>query len=169
MRYWIKAALFAAGLAFSAGMAFAQDAAPSEGPLAAKLTVERVVFDEESKKETLVAAETAAPGDLLQYKGTYTNISEVPLAGLVVKGPIPSNTVFSEGGLSVSAKATLEVLIEGEPWQTLPAYKTVKQPDGKEERVVASPSDYKELRWKIWEALEPKETLVTIYRVKVEQ
>jgi len=113
MRYWIKAALFAAGLAFSAGMAFAQDAAPSEGPLAAKLTVERVVFDEESKKETLVAAETAAPGDLLQYKGTYTNISEVPLAGLLVKGPIPSNTVFSEGGLSVSAKATLEVLIEG--------------------------------------------------------
>jgi len=169
MRYWIRAALVAAGAILSAGTAFAQDASPSEGPLSAKLVVQRVVLDEESKKETLVTAESASPGDVLQYTGTYKNVSDQPLAGLVVRGPIPSNTVFSEGGLSISAKASLEVLIEGEPWQALPAYKTVRQLDGTEERVPAKPTDYKEVRWKVSEALDPQESLVTVYRVRVSQ
>jgi len=167
MKHWIRSAFLTASLAFWISGAAAQD--DPEGPLVAELSVERVEVDEESKEETLIAAEAASPGDLLQYTGRYTNTSEEPLAGLVINGPIPANTIFEEGGLSVSQEADLEVLIEGEAWQGLPASKTVTMQDGSKKRVPATPADYRQIRWRLTDVLAPEATLVTVYRVRVEQ
>ncbi|WP_011580857.1 MULTISPECIES: hypothetical protein [Chelativorans] len=165
MKHWIRAFFIAAGFAIAPFSAVAQEA--SQSPIEAKLVVQRVEFDAETKKEMLISAKTASPGDVLQYTGTYTNLSDTPLAGLVINGPIPDNTIFTTDALKVLDDATFEVLVPGEPWQTLPARKTIKKPDGTEVRVPAGPEDYKEIRWKLSDPLAPEETLTTVYRVKV--
>lgn len=165
MRHWIKAAL-AVGLAFLPGIAAAQE---STGPLSASLAVERVEIDQETNKEVMKPADTASPGDLLQYTARYTNVSEEPLSGLVVNGPVPANTVFLKEGLAISQEASLEVLIAGEPWQGVPAFKTVTLEDGTKKRVPAEPADYREIRWRLADPLAPKATLVAIYRVRVKE
>lgn len=163
---WIKIILFAAGLTTLSCLASAQDN-PTEGPLTAKLAVASVVIDPATNKEVLKPAGTAAPGDTLQYTSSYSNVSGQPLSGLIVNGQIPPNTTFLPSGLSISQDATLEVLIDGESWQELPAYKTVTREDGTTERVKATEADYKQIRWQLAGPLEAGESLVTTYRVQV--
>lgn len=165
VRFWFVSACFAVALALAPWGASAQDQKPA-GPLSASLAVQSVEV-EEGGKETLSSAEAAAPGDLLQYTGRYSNVSPEPLPGLVINGPIPANTSFVKAGLAVSHKAAFEVLIDGEPWQGLPAYKTVSLPDGTQNRVEAEASDYRQVRWRLADALAPGATLVTVYRVQV--
>jgi uncharacterized repeat protein (TIGR01451 family) len=167
MKHWIKSTFLVVGLAFWVSGAVAQD--EPEGPLVAALAVERIDIDGETQEEALVAADVASPGDLLQYTGRYTNISEEALTGLVINGPIPTNTVFEEDGLSVSQKADFEVLVEGEPWQSLPAFKMITMQDGSKMRVPATADDYRQIRWRLNEALVPEATLVTVYRVRVSE
>lgn len=168
MRHWTKALMLAAVLGLASWTASAQEA--SESPLMTNLAVEKVEIDEESEEEVLTPAPTASPGDLLQYTGRYTNVSDAPLNGLVVNGSIPVNTVFSEEGTSASVAAVFEVLVSGEDdWQSLPAFKTVTSEDGTETRVPAEPADFREIRWRLAGPLEPEETVVTVYRVHVAQ
>ncbi|PST27363.1 hypothetical protein C7U60_02435 [Mesorhizobium plurifarium] len=159
--------LAAAWVAFASSFAAAQEQKPAS-PLAASLSVQSVAVDE-GGKESFSPAKSAAPGDLLQYTGRYGNMSKEPLSGLVINGPIPANTFFVDAGRAVSHKAAFEVLIEGEPWQVLPAYKTDILEDGTKSRVEAQASDYRQIRWRLSEALAPGATLVTTYRVRVEQ
>ncbi|WP_457813422.1 hypothetical protein [Sinorhizobium meliloti] len=51
----------------------------------------------------------------------------------------------------------------------MPAYKTVTLEDGTKSRVEAEASDYRQIRWRVSEALPPGATLVTTYRVQVEK
>nr|WP_274868110.1 hypothetical protein [Sinorhizobium meliloti] len=167
MRHSITSSIFAAGLMLLSWSAAAQDQKPAS-PLSANLGVQSVEIGE-GGKETFSPAEAAAPGDLLQYTGRYENVAKEPLSGLVIIGPIPSNTSFVDAGRAVSLKAAFEVLIDGESWQGVPAYKTVTLEDGTKSRVEAEASDYRQIRWRVSEALPPGATLVTTYRVQVEK
>jgi uncharacterized repeat protein (TIGR01451 family) len=142
-----------------------------ESPLSAVLVAQRVELTEGedgAMVETLVEAATAAPGDVLQYTGTYTNMSDTPMVGLIVNGPVPSGTGYVGGSQSASVDAVFEVLIEGEEWQELPAYKTITDENGAEQRVEANPSDYQQVRWRLNEALAPEASAQTSYRVAVD-
>jgi uncharacterized repeat protein (TIGR01451 family) len=165
VRHWIISSLLAAGLSLASWNVLAQEQA---APLSASLAAQSVETGEDGK-ETFSSADAAAPGDLLQYTGRYSNVSKEPLSGLIINGPIPANTSFIDAGLAVSQKAAFEVLIEGESWQSVPAYKTVVLADGTKSRVVAEASDYRQIRWRLAEALAPGATLVTVYRVQVGQ
>jgi hypothetical protein len=61
------------------------------------------------------------------------------------------------------------VLVEGEPWQSLPAFKMITMQDGSKMRVPATADDYRQIRWRLNEALVPEATLVTVYRVRVSE
>lgn len=166
----IRSTLLAAGFAVLAGSAIAQDAAPAApaaAPLTAQLAVAAVTIDKATSKEVLAPAGAAVPGDVLQYSSSYKNVSDQPLGGLVVNGQIPANTAFTAAGLSVSQQATFQVLVEGEDWQGLPAYKTVKHDDGTTERVEATDADYTQIRWQLSGPLPAGATLLTVYRVRV--
>ncbi|MDW9416833.1 hypothetical protein GOB15_20800 [Sinorhizobium meliloti] len=167
MRHSITSSIFAAGLMLLSWSAAAQEQKPAS-PLSASLGVQSVEIGE-GGKETFSPAEAAAPGDLLQYTGRYDNVAKEPLSGLVINGPIPSNTSFVDAGRAVSLKAAFEVLIDGESWQGVPAYMTVTLEDGTKSRVEAEASDYRQIRWRVSEALAPGATLVTTYRVQVEK
>lgn len=168
---WIAPGIIAVAMVLLPLAAQAQDqdqAQTQTGPLEATLMVEAVTVDQESGEETLVQAASAGPGTVLQYTGLYSNVSDDPLTGIIVRGPVPENTTFIPENLSASEPSEFEVLVEGEPWQTLPAYKTVTKEDGTTERVEALPSDYMEIRWRLTEPLEPDVTLTTIYRVRID-
>lgn len=157
--------IFAAGLIGSADPAHAQE---GDNPLAAKLTVTKVV-NAGTEDEAAVDAKTAGPGDILEYNGSYSNVSEEPLEGIMIEGPIPDGTGYVPDATEASLAATFQVLVEGEDWQELPAYKTIVLEDGTEERVEAGPSDYVQIRWALEEPLAPSTTFTTQYRVRVSQ
>lgn len=148
-----------------------QPAETSESPLTAVLEAVRVDLVQAADGtmvEKLVPADTVLPGNILEYTGSYTNISASSLIGLIVNGPIPASTNYVEGTQSVSIGAVFEVLIEGEDWQEIPAYKTVTDENGQPQKVEASASDYAQLRWRLTEPLDPEGVAKTTYRVIVD-
>lgn len=144
--------------------------AETESPVQAILEaflVQVTKKDDGSTVETLVVATTAAPGDVIEYKATYTNVSENALTGLVANGPIPASTTYVDKSANITEGAVFEVLIPDEEWQELPAYKSVTDENGKVVRVEATSADYTALRWRISGALDPEKQIVAKYRVKV--
>lgn len=142
----------------------------AESPITGTLEGFRVEFttaEDGSLRETLVVANSASPGDVLEYRGRYSNVSDSDLIGLIVNGPVPNGTTYIDGSQSINATATFEVQIQDEPWQELPAYKTIVNADGEEIRVEAGPSDYQQLRWRLEGSLEPETTAEMRYRVRV--
>lgn len=140
--------------------------APLTAVLSANL-VELVADEDGNMVETLVIADTAVPGDIIQYTGTYENTSQEPLIGLIINGPIPSGTRYLGGSQSASVDAVFEVLIEGEDWQELPAYRTITDENGEEQQIEATAADFLQLRWRLGEPLEPDTSAISVYRVTV--
>lgn len=181
MKHLIPTLLVTLGLLMSPMTLLAQEAEtappPEEGvveaaesPITAVLSAYRIEMTTDAdgnRVESRVEAATASPGDILEYTATYTNVSEAPMVGLIVNGPVPSGTEYLEESQMVTVAAVFEVLIEGEEWQELPAYKTVTDEAGVETRVEADASDYQQLRWRLEEGLEPDTAVETIYRVQV--
>lgn len=148
----------------------AREGAEATIPITATLEafiVRRGVDAEGNPTETLLTAETASPGDIIQYSAVYENVSEAPLAGLIMNGPVPSGTTFVSASQQIDTEAVFEVLISDEPWQELPAFKTIVDANGKEQRVEAVPSDYRQLRWRLDDSIAPEGVVTSIYRVRV--
>jgi uncharacterized repeat protein (TIGR01451 family) len=150
------------------------DEAPAEeapAPLTATLSAQIVEFVTDADGnlvERLTDGTVAVPGDIIQYTAVYENISEAPLIGLIVNGPVPASTGYLGGSESINVDATFEVLIEGEEWQGLPAFKTVVDETGEAQRVEATPADYLQVRWRLDGALDPETAVTAIYRVAVD-
>ena len=147
-----------------------QATAEAESPITALLEafiVNLVEDGDGNMVEELVVATRAEPGDTILYRTTYTNVSDASLAGLVANAPIPAGTTYLADTASISAEAVFEVLIENEDWQELPAFKTIVDENGEEQRVEAGPADYIQLRWRVTEALEPEGSIGTDYRVTI--
>ncbi len=65
----------------------------AEEPLEIGFEAHRVTVDEKTGKESLEAAETAFPGDVIQYSATYSNRSENPLKDVRPVIPVPRGMV----------------------------------------------------------------------------
>lgn len=53
-----------------------------------------VQVDEQTGKETLVATDTAQPGDVIEYVIEATNTAQAAVKGLVLTGPVPRPTTL---------------------------------------------------------------------------
>lgn len=138
-------------------------AAWAEEPLKSSLKAMLVEMNSEGK-EVFLSAEEAAPGDIIEYRLAYENVSKDPLTGLSISVPIPAATGYVGGSAKASDSSIFEASLDnGENWSTEPVYKMV---NGK--KVIASPNEYTLVRWTPAMPLTSGEDFNFAYRVAVE-
>ena len=130
-------------------------------PLVVTLARQKVILSD--GKETLLSAEVAKPGDILEEVATYSNKSSAPLKSLQATLPIPPSTELLIASIKpAGAKASLD----GNEFSNLPLKRRVKQANGVEIEQPVPISEYRYLRWYPGELL-PGKSLVFTARFKV--
>ena len=118
--------------------------AAAEGPLTT--TLKGFVVSAKDGKETLAPAETAPPGQVMEYAITAANSAKSALKKVQVVGPVPKNTAYVEK--SAQKADLLEVSIDdGKTFAKPPIKRTVTGPDGKSSEIEVDASEYTHLRW----------------------
>ena len=146
--------------------------AQTDNPLEINLEafiVSTVTKEDGSSEELFSAAESARPGQIVEYRVSVGNRSEtsLPAGNAAVTGPVPAGTMYQANSASFD-DARLEFSADGgQSFSSPPVMITVVNEEGEEVEVEASPEDYTALRWNILKTLEPGETLVYVYRVIV--
>lgn len=89
-------------------------------------------------------AQASKPGDVLEYRVSYTNHSAAAVTGLVASLPIPAGTTLLERSqLPPNALASTD----GTQFAPLPLMRLVKQSDGSEHQERVPLGEYRALRW----------------------
>lgn len=125
-------------------MLLPQHAAAAAEPLTATLEVHKVT-GAAAGKEQRTAAAAAKPGDVLEYRATYKNVSDAPLRGVMATLPVPAT------GMEYLANSALpggvEASIDGVQFAPAPLRRLVKLPDGKQQQQLVPTTEYRFLRW----------------------
>lgn len=118
-------------------------------------------------REVVSPIADVAPGDVLEYQITYTNLSQSRLRDFQVDGPVPDSTDYL--GYAVGAPgASMQVSIDsGETWESEPVTRVIRNAEGRMEQVVIPQSEYTGIRW-IGGSLQAGQTARYSYRVIVE-
>ena len=153
---------FIRGLAACVLVAAAWPAAAQQGnPLVTQLEARKVVRGADGK-ESFAAADSAKPGDVIEYVATYRNTGKQPLRNLEATLPIPANTEFVPGSANpASAKAS----VDAKSYAAMPLKRTTVK-DGKPVEALVPARDYRSLRWFAGELPADKSARFTA-RVKV--
>jgi len=153
----------AIGLLMASFFAVAQTAVPVLKPeIESTLTAKRVEIDAD-KKEKLIEAKSAKPGEVIEYQAIYTNKGKTPVRDLLATLPIPEGTDFQRNSVKpVGAKAT----IGNGRFEAIPLKRKVKLPNGKEEEIEVPLSEYRALQWSLGELAAGK-SVVVVARVRV--
>jgi uncharacterized repeat protein (TIGR01451 family) len=133
-------------------------AAAKNEPVVVKLENFKVSINSEGK-EVLSDAKNAKPGEVLEYRATYTNVSTKPISNLVATLPVPKNTEYQ--AKTAMPMESAEATIDSVTFAPVP----LMSPDKKQP---ISPKEYRALRWKV-STLKAKEAIVVSMRIKVSQ
>lgn len=145
------------------GILVAQESTPLRSQLKAWL-----IKHDKQGKEVWLPADSAKPGDIIQYELTYKNVSDKPIKNLVPQMPIPRNTIYIDKSATSTIPADIEFSIDGgKTFGTPPIYYYVKKSNGEKVRKKATPDMYTNIRWKLKRDLNPQETVKLTLRVKV--
>lgn len=145
-------------LAMMAGAAFAQ----GRGPVSVSLTSQKVQA-QTNGQEVSVSAETARPGDVIEYVATYQNISKSGVRNLEPTLPIPAGLEYlPDTARPPPAKAS----VDGRVFEPLPLRRVVKLADGRVERQLVPLAEYRALRWTVGDLAAGQSTNI-VARVRV--
>jgi uncharacterized repeat protein (TIGR01451 family) len=121
--------------------------AAAEGEVAVVLSAARVVVGEHGA-EQLVTTEAVRPGDVVEYRATYTNQGEDAVRGLTATLPIPVDTNYL--GLTATPES-VEASTDGVRFAPIPLMRKIAGKDGVERWEPVPASEYRALRWQIGE------------------
>lgn len=122
--------------------ALSASAQPNDNPLVTKLEARKVVRAADGK-ETFAPAETAKPGDVIEYVATYRNSGKQPIRNLEATLPIPQNTELVDGSARpAGAKAS----VDARTFADMPLKRRVVR-DGKTVEETVPTREYRSLRW----------------------
>lgn len=117
-------------------------AAWAASAVTSQLEVRQVTM--ESGHEALKPASAARPGDLLQYRATYTNAGNAAAEHLLANLPVPSGTTLQADGMDpTGAQASLD----GKQFAPMPLMRPVLGKDGKPHQQPVPLSEIRSLRW----------------------
>lgn len=103
------------------------------------------------------------PKDVILYEIVFENISDKPVADIVVNNPIANNSVYREG--SATGNSTeITFSVDGKNFADANSLK-VTDADGKARP--AKPEDYKAIRWKYTKQLNPGEKEKLTYKTMI--
>ena len=105
-------------------------------------------------KETFVAAQNARPGDVIEYRVSYSNAGRGAALNLRPVLPIPVGTAYVANS---AAPAPFEASLDGTTFAAAPLTRKVKKADGTLEVVNVPLAEYRALRWNAG-TLAPRET-----------
>ena len=129
--------------------------------------VEKTVVNAAGKKETKrveVSNTHVTPGDILVFTTFYTNTSDKPAKGIVIKNPVPKQTTYlSETAEGKDSKIEFSV-DKGRTFGPASSLK-IKTQDGKER--TAGPGDYSYVKWSFSGALAPRGKGAVSFKAKV--
>jgi uncharacterized repeat protein (TIGR01451 family) len=94
-------------------------------------------------KEQLVAADTVRPGDVLEYRATYTNKSGKPVKGLLANLPIPEGLEYQANSAKPGGKLVMVATKDGR-FAAEPLTRTVKG-----ELQPVPYNEYRTVRWSL--------------------
>lgn len=161
--------LFAFGLVFGIGLYSAPVLAQTAATAQAKPDVETILTSKKvtvgaDKKEALIDAPTVKPGEVIEYRATYTNKGKAAVGGLTATLPIPAGTGYQGG--TASPKAGVSASLGDGKFAPIPLKRKVKLPDGKEVERDVPLTEYKSLQWSLGELAAGKSVVVSA-RVRV--
>ncbi len=108
------------------------------------LTAKRVVITD--GKESLVSADKAKPGEVIQYEAVYQNATQSPVKNIAATVPIPAGLVLVEGSAKPPAA---EASLDGKTFAPVPLTREVKNEAGVMEKKPVPLAEYRALRWVI--------------------
>lgn len=132
-----------------------------QGPVETRLEA-RVVVRATDGRESFAPADSARPGDVIEYVATYRNAGDRAVKSLEATLPIPANTELLPGTIRpATARASLDAAQFAAP----PLKRTVTR----EGRSVEEPVPYREYRYLRWQVaqLEPRKSVSFSARVRV--
>lgn len=124
------------------------------------LTQQKVVKDDKGR-ETLVEAETVKPGDTLEYRAVYKNVSAQPVKQLAATIPLPEGLEYLPS--SAQPRKGVQFAPASGVYGAEPL--TRKLPNGRTENLAYS--EYRTVRWSV-EQLAPGAEVTVVARAKVE-
>jgi uncharacterized repeat protein (TIGR01451 family) len=154
---------FAFALKAAPTLAQTVTASPAKQEIEAVLTSKKVVING-NNKETLIDAKEIKPGEIVEYRATYTNKSKAPVTKLVGTLPIPDGTEYV-GGSANPAIGVLATLGDGK-FAPIPLKRKVKLADGREVERDVPLADYRSLRWNLGD-LGPGQSVSVTGRVRL--
>lgn len=157
-------AAFVTALAFASPAALAQQAEPLVSSMSAL-----VVGADPAGREVLSEAQEAAPGDVVEYRISYTNVSANPISGLVVTGPIPASMSYVAQSAASPSGERMEVSVDdGLTWEREPVRRLRQNAEGQTVEVIIPPSDYTHVRWVGAGPISPSQSVQYVYRAQVD-
>lgn len=163
-RLFFTALFGLAGSIMTVGLAAAED--QPESPLRSELRA-FVVETREDGEEEFTPAEMVGPGEIIEYRLHYENISDTALTEIMALGPIAEPTDYVPDSATATLLMTPQFSIDqGSTFQVEPVVYRVELADGTVEEREATPDMYTHVRWHIAE-LKPQATTELRYRVRV--
>jgi uncharacterized repeat protein (TIGR01451 family) len=116
--------------------------AQNNGAIETRLEARKIVRGADGG-ETFAPAQSAKPGDVIEYVATYRNTTAQPVRNLEATLPIPANTeVVAESARPSTAKASVDSV----SFAVMPLTRKVKRNGGETEELVPA-REYRYLRW----------------------
>jgi uncharacterized repeat protein (TIGR01451 family) len=119
-------------------------------PLLAEVTVQLTALKvvRNGDKETLVPAEEAKPGEVVEYRAVYKNSDKNPVRDVKATIPVPSGMEYLPG---TAQPADPMASVDGVNFARLPLMRKVKTAEGKLVDQPVPYSEYRYLRWTLGE------------------
>ena len=144
------------------GLLIATGAAAQSPAVTTVLQASRV--DLVDGKSVRKPAESGRPGDLLEYAGTYRNVSKAPVEKLAATIPIPTGTTFVA---SSADPAGAQASTDGVRFAAMPLTRAVRQADGTTRQEPVPLADYRFVRWDLGTLPAAAERVVRL-RVRID-
>ena len=110
---------------------------------------------------------TGNPGDVIRYTIAYRNGGASDARDAVIVDPVPKGTTYIPGSVAGEG-AAIAFSLDGKTFQAPPQLKyKVRQPDGTQADLVASPDMYTHIRWTITKPVPPEGAGAVSFKVKV--
>ncbi len=118
----------------------------------ADLQVFKVEVDSQGK-ESLGPGDVAKPGETLEYRTTYSNLTKEIVHNVEAKLPIPEGMEYLPG---TAKPAEVKASLDGVKYESVPLMRKVKLPNGKEVEREVPYREYRSLLWRIGDIASEK-------------
>lgn len=146
-------------------LGFAANAFAQQGDgVTSVLEVFRITVDANGQ-EISVATTEVTPGDVIEYRLTYTNNLDNGITELRPILPIPIGMEYQLESASPSPEGA-SLSNTGNTFQNLPLTRQVRQPDGTTTEEQVPGREYRRLRWLV-PSLEAGDQVILVARVRV--